>query len=109
MGSYVCRGFGGVTNYNESFARTQTMSFDRHRRPATIGVTPKWTLNSKWISDYDLPFYEAIYVSPRLVLYDTENDKAYNVIVTDSSYAEKIWKNEKKISKLTLQLELDKT
>ena len=43
---------------------------------------PKWKLNTKWLNKEVYPFYESIFVSPYLQLYDAKEDKLYNVLVS---------------------------
>jgi hypothetical protein len=49
--------------------------------------------------------YEAIFTSPYLLLYDTETDRAWNVILTDTNYKEKTFKTEKKLFNLEINVE----
>jgi len=42
-----------------------------------IGVEQqeKYTINTGWLDEWKFPYYESIFVSPTLYLYDVKNDK----------------------------------
>ena len=67
---------------------------------------PKWKLNSDWITEPQYKYYESLFVSPTVQLYDAENDKLYDVIVADRSYTEKTFNNQgKQLFNLTVEVE----
>jgi hypothetical protein len=90
--------------FSETFDVTETQNYRNERRKSFIQVQPKWKLSTGWIKEDVFPYYESIYVSPILVLYDAYEDKSYEVIV-NSSYTEKTYKNEKKMLNISLDLE----
>jgi hypothetical protein len=49
--------------------------------------------------------YESIFTSPYLLLYDTETDRSWNVILTDSEYKEKSFNTEKTLFNLEINVE----
>jgi len=49
--------------------------------------------------------YESIFISPYLLLYDTETDRSWNVILTDSEYKEKTFNTEKTLFNLEINVE----
>ena len=49
--------------------------------------------------------YEAIYTSPYLLLYDTETDRSWNVILKDTDYKEKKYRDERKLFNLEITVE----
>lgn len=105
---------------SQPFDGTDTISFDYEtdtiknsfgeKRVLNSEQTIKWKINSGWISEKLYPFYESIFVSPYLRLYDTENDISYSVLVTDKTFTEKTFANNShQLFNLTLNLELNKT
>ena len=71
-------------------------------------VQPKWEISSGWIDEEHYPYYESIFISPYLKLYDTEKNVTYLVTITDTSFTEKNWKNSKQLLNITLNLEAAK-
>jgi hypothetical protein len=71
-------------------------------------VQPKWEISSGWIDEENYPYYESIFISPYLKLYDTEKNVTYLVTITDTSFTEKNWKNSKQLLNITLNLEAAK-
>lgn len=108
-GSFQSQPFEKVDTYSESFERSEIRNYRNARRNAQIQIQPRWQINSNWIEEAKYPFYESIFTSPYLVLYDTKEDAKYNVLVTESDYVEKTSKNQRKqLFNLTLNLELDR-
>jgi len=108
-GSYQCQPFWGKVSYSESITRTEIKNYTGERRNMHASITPKFAINSGFITkDSIYPIYESIYVSPYLTLYDVKSNKAYNVMLTDKSYEEKKYKNEKQLINLQLNLEVNK-
>lgn len=103
-GGYQSQAFNDFTKYSETFDVTETQNYKNERKKSFIQVQPKWTLKSGWLNETTFPFYESIYVSPVLILFDTWEDKSYNVIV-NGNYVEKTYKDEKKMLNMTLELE----
>ena len=103
-GSYQSQPFNDYVTYSETFNRNETQNYQGIRKQSTIGVQPKWRINSDWITEDVYPIYESIYTSPSLILYDTQEDEAYKVIVT-GDYVEKTYKNQKTLFNINLDLE----
>lgn len=85
--------FGGTYKYSESISKNTITDYKNTKKIIDISNTPKWLLNSKWIKQEYYPFYESIFVSPYLQLYDAKEDKLYNVILTNTEYDEKTFNN----------------
>lgn len=101
--------FNGENIFSEGFEYSEIMNYKNDRIKSGVKVQPKWTLNSKWLDQSVYPIYESIYVSPYLQLYDKEEDKLYDVIVTNSDYTEKTFKNQnKQMFNLQLDVELNR-
>ena len=100
--------FNGTAKFSEDFARVQIQSGMGHKRNVSLQDTIKWTINTDWIDENLYPYYESIYTSPYLLLYDTKTDKSFNVILTDKGYTEKTKKNQKKLFNMTLNVTADK-
>lgn len=101
--------FDGKAEYTEDFERNEAKDYKLRRRVIHNELQPKWKLNTKWLKEDIYPMYEAIFTSPYLLLYDTETDRSWNVILTDSEYKEKTFKTEKKLFNLEITLESNKT
>lgn len=102
------QGFDGKSTYKENFNTTNIQTYNGISHPINISITPSWEINTKWIDEDLYPHYESIFVSEKLVLYDVENDKSYDVIITDKTFTEKTFKNTKKQFNLTLNLQMSK-
>lgn len=109
-GMTQCQPFSGTELYEENFEKTHTKNFKNERKLVQITNQPKWKLNSNWISQDLYPFYESIFVSPWLQLYDAKFDKLYEVLLTDNTYTEKTFKNQgRQLFNLQLEVEQSKT
>ena len=109
-GMVQCQPFSGTELYEEDFTKTYTKNFKNERKLVQITNQPKWKLNSNWISQDLYPFYESIFVSPWLQLYDAKFDKLYEVLLTENTYTEKTFKNQgRQLFNLQLEVEQSKT
>ena len=105
-----CQPFGGTYKYSESISKNTITDYKNTKKIIDISNTPKWLLNSKWIKQEYYPFYESIFVSPYLQLYDSKEDKLYNVILTNTEYDEKTFNNQnRQLFNLQLEVGLDTT
>ncbi len=102
-GSFQCQAFNDYANYSETFTRTEVKDYQNRRRNANIQAESKWKLNSGWINEALYPYYESIYTSPMLILFDTEQNERFSVMVS-GDYEEKTFRNQKKM--INMQLEL---
>lgn len=101
--------FDKLTTYSENFVYHETINYKNERKNSSIDIQPKWKLNTKWLNKEVYPFYESIFVSPYLQLYDAKEDKLYNVLVTNTEYIEKTFKNQnKQLFNLQLEVKLNK-
>ena len=103
-GSYQSQPFKGKMEYSENIENSEYVSYTGERYKYNVQVQPKWKINSGWLKEDLFPFYESIYVSPILKLYDTETQTEYDVILNDN-YVEKKYVNEKKLLSIELNLE----
>lgn len=102
--------FKGTHTYKEAFTKSTITNYRNTKKLTSNIVQPSWLLNTDWINQDLYTFYESIYVSPWLQLYDAKEDKLYNVILTDNQYTEKTLKNQsRKLFNLQLTVELDTT
>ena len=104
FGSYQSQPFKGKMEYSENIENSEYVSYTGERRKYNVQVQPKWKINSGWLKEDLFPFYESIFVSPILRLYDTETETEYDVIINDN-YVEKKYVNEKKLLSIELNLE----
>ena len=108
-GSYQSQPFKGKMEYSEDITNEEILSYTGRRRKSNVIVQPKWKLNSGWLKEQVFPFYESIYVSPILKLYDTKTENEYDVILKDTPYVEKKYLNDKKLLSIELNLEATET
>ena len=108
-GSYQSQPFKGKMEYSEDITNEEILSYTGRRRKSNVIVQPKWKLNSGWLKEQLFPFYESIYVSPILKLYDTKTGHEYDVILKDTPYVEKKYLNDKKLLSIELNLEATET
>jgi hypothetical protein len=108
MGAFQSQPFNEYYTYSEKFNTETITNYKGEKRVSNIEVQPSIKVNSDWITEELYPYYESIFISPCLFLYDTKEDKRYSVLVSDSDYEEKTFKNQKKLFNLTLNLELNK-
>lgn len=102
--------FSGTEIYSESVTTNQIMNYRREKRPGSIEATSKWSLNSKWLNQKLFPYYESIFVSPYLQLYDAKEDRLYDVNVVTQEYTEKTFNNQnRQLFNLQLEIESNKT
>lgn len=104
FGSYQSQPFKGKMEYSENIENSEYVSYTGERHKYNVQVQPKWKINSGWITEDLYPFYESIYVSPILKLYDTETQTEYDVIVNDN-YVEKKYENSKSMLNIQLNVE----
>ena len=97
--------FTGNITYQESFTRSNIINYKNQKIITQNVVQPKWELSSGWIAEEDFPYYESLFISSYLKLYDTQKDVSYLVNITNNSFTEKNWNNTKKLLSLTLNLE----
>lgn len=109
FGSYQSQPFKGKIEYSENIKNSEYISYTGERYKYNIQVQAKWKINSGWLKEDLFPFYESIYVSPILKLYDTQTRTEYDVIMTDSPYIEKKYHNDKKLLSIDLNLEATET
>ena len=107
MGGFQSQPFNDKYTYSESFESETLTDYRGRKRLSNVGVTGKFKINTDWIKEDLYPYYESIFTSPVLFLYDTKEDKRYSVLVTDSEYTEKTYSNQKKLFNLTLNLEIN--
>lgn len=104
-GDMMSQAFNGKFEYSEDIQKEEVKDYKLRRRNTNINIQPKWKLNTTWLYESIYPIYEAIFTSPYVLLYDTETDRAWNVIVTNNNYKEKRFNTEKKLFNLELDVE----
>ena len=107
-GMAQCQPFKCNHTYSEDITKTTMTNYKNIKKITDVSVNSKWKLNSDWISESLYPFYESIFVSPWLQLYDAKEDKVYSVVLTNTEYTEKTFKNQNRsLFNLQLDVELD--
>lgn len=105
-GSYQSQAFDMISTYSETFNKEYITDYSNTKRLTTINTQPKIKIQTGYISNDLYPYYESIYTSPYLLLYDTHEDKSYLVNVTGTEYIEKTFKNQSK-QMFNIQLDLE--
>lgn len=106
-GSFQCQAFNDYINYSEEYTNIEVQDYQNRRRKANIQIQSKWKLNSGWITEEQYPYYESIYTSQILILFDVERNTRYSVLV-NGNYEEKTYRNQKKMININLELEENK-
>lgn len=105
-----CQPFKGTYTYGEKTTKSNITNYQNIKKLVGVDIVSSWKLNTDWIKEEFYPFYESIFVSPWLQLYDAKEDKVYSVILTDTDYTEKTFKNQNRsLFNLQLEVELDKS
>ena len=105
-GGWNCQPFDGRYDFSEQFKTETTTNLFNERRPMRKEFSGKWSLNTKFLTEEDYKMYEPILWSKYLYLYDVRNDKGFYVIVTDTTYNEKLFKNEKGLFTFGVEVEM---
>jgi hypothetical protein len=105
-GGWNCQPFDGRYDFSEQFKTETTTNLFKERRPMRKEVSGKWSLNTKFLTEEDYKMYEPILWSKYLYLYDVRNDKGFYVIVTNTTYNEKLFKNEKGLFTFGVEVEM---
>ena len=105
-GGWNCQPFDGRYDFSEQFKTETTTNLFNERRPMRKELSGKWSLNTKFLTEADYKMYEPILWSKYLYLYDVRNDKSFYVIVTNTTYNEKLFKNEKGLFTFGVEVEM---
>jgi len=105
-GGWNCQPFDGRYDFSEQFKTETTTNLFNERRPMRKELSGKWSLNTKFLTEADYQMYESILWSKYLYLYDVRNDKGFYVIVTNTTYNEKLFKNEKSLFTFGVEVEM---
>ncbi len=93
FGSMMQQPFSKAETYSEDFTRSEIKNYTDTRRLSNINIQPKWKLNSAWIPFDLVPYYESLMVSPWVKLCDSKEDQIYDVILKDTAFTEKTYRN----------------
>lgn len=104
-GSFQSQPFDKVSTYSEKFDREYITNYKGVKRVTTITNSPKIKIQTGYIDEKIYPYYESIFTSPYLLLYDTKEDKSYLVNIT-GNYTEKTFKNQNR-QMFNIQLDLE--
>lgn len=109
FGGVQCQPFDGKETKGIDYSNISITNNVRQKRPVSFNNTLKFEINSKYITDEEMPCYEGLFVSPYIRLLDTKNNKIYDVVNTTNKYIEKTFNNQgKKMFNLTLTLEVNR-
>lgn len=94
FGGVQCQPFEGNVVHKNEYKTTNVENINRIRRFGSTKITSQWKLVSNWVNDDAWLIYESLFVSPFVMLYDTENGVYHNVLIKDNDYTEKSYKNQ---------------
>ena len=106
-GTYQCQPFSKISTFENDYSTTLMISYDKVKKPIFKTVNSTWNLNSEFIPENKLPYYESLFVSDKVILYDAKNDESYNVVLTDTKFVEKTFANQQR-RMFNLQITLEK-
>ena len=106
-GTYQCQPFSKISTFSNDYSTTHMISYDKVKKPIFKTVNSTWNLNSDFITEDKLPYYESLFVSPKVILYDAQNDMSYNVVLTDTKFVEKTFANQQR-RMFNLQITVEK-
>lgn len=104
MGSFQSQPFNGKIKFSETFDKLETINYFEKSKLSGVNTTAKWKIRTDYIPEDLYPYYESIFISPYLILYDVENDITYEVKVT-GDWTEKYYREGRKMINLELDLE----
>ena len=106
-GSMQMQPFSNMTTYSEGITASEMTSYTGIRSTYKVEVQPKFKVNSGWVSQSLYPYYESIFVSPWIKLYDATNKVEYDCILSARDYTEKTFDNQsRQLFNLSLDLEV---
>lgn len=103
-GGYQCQPFSGRMDYSENIASTNVVNALEETRPYMKNVDSIWSLHTDLLTDEEHKAYASLLTSPYIYLYDTKNDMGIWCYCTDSSWKDKVYKNQKKMFSLNVNL-----
>ena len=106
-GTYQCQPFSKISTFSNDYSTTTMMTYDKVKKPIFKTVNSTWNLNSEFIPEDKLPYYESLFVSDKVILYDAKNDMSYNVVLTDTKFVEKTFANQQR-RMFNLQITVEK-
>lgn len=106
-GSMQMQPFSNMTTYSEGITASEMMNYTGTRSTYKVEVQPKFKVNSGWVSQTLYPYYESLFVSPWIKLYDATNKVEYDCILRARDYTEKTFDNQsRQLFNLSLDLEV---
>lgn len=99
-GAYQCQPFSKRDYYNESIKTTSIKNLLDEDKVINKQVTSNWILNSDWLTKEGYKAHESILTSPKIWLFDTEQDLIQECVCTDSQWQDK----DRKLFNLTINL-----
>ena len=108
FGSTQCQPFEQLYTYSETVTRDEMKNYLNERKIYDVSNQPTWKLNTGYLAENVYPNYEGIFVSPRVQLLDTIQNKVFNVIPNNTNFDEKTFKNQRKLFNLEITFELNK-
>lgn len=103
-GGYQCQPFNSHTTLKEDITTTSIINILDESRPIIKSVSNSYNLKSDWLTFGEYNYYESIFVSPYLYLYDVKLDKLVPVTCSEKQWTEKNLVNTKKPFNLQITL-----
>lgn len=106
FGGRQCQPFNKKHTETSSYTVTNKINRFNEESPLRIKVEDTISINTGWVNEEALKCYESVFVSPIVMLYDSERDKMLKVSITDKSFTYKTLKNERKFFNFALKLKV---
>lgn len=104
-GAWTCQPFSKKVVYSQDITTTTLYDVYETEKISKKSITPKWKLNTDWLTEDQYKAYESILVSPQIKLYETSTGNIYDVICKGSSWEKKTKKNNKRLFNLTIDVQ----
>lgn len=109
MGGWQCQPVSGKVIYSEDLTRNYITDSRYRKQLINVDVEAKWDLNTGFVDEKLYKTFESLFVSPNVWLYETKKDKLYEVNISDKTYTEKTFRNEKKLFGVHFNAEIKST
>lgn len=110
LGGTQCQPFGCKNIESETLTSTNKRDKFDTESPIRIKGDTTIELNTNWLTDKEIEGFEPLFVSPAVALYDSKEDKFYNVRVQDKTFTYKTFKNQgRKLNNMKVKVKLAET
>ena len=103
-GGIQCQPFSLNSEYSENIESSIIANTIDEESVINKQITSSWSLNSRYLNDVEIKTFEDLYIAPRVWLIDVEKQMRIPVIVNDSKYVEKQFKNGRRLNNLKIKV-----